>query len=325
MLDGFSALGLDLGPLREAAGTPDADDLVPAEAVERLWDAATAQCPAVTLPVALGLAIPYGAFGFTDYLAGSADTVAGGFESLALHLGLVARGIPLELERLDGLRWVRIGVGTPESGRFASTSMTAAILVGRFRRATNGAFQPRRVYLPIGAPTDAQACEALLRTPVECGAPVAALVLDEAAWLLPQRGADPYLRPVLMAALAASGLDVPGDSDLQRAIRARLRDALASGAAEPARIARLLGMSERTLQRRLAETGDSYSELLQSFRRTEAMRLLADTDLTLLEVAARLGYAEQTSFTRAFRRWSGATPAAWRAERRPVHRVGRIS
>jgi len=325
MLDGFAALGLDLGPLREAVGTPDANDLVPAESMERLWEAATAQRPEATLPVALGLAIPYGAFGFTDYLAGSADTVAGGFESLALHLRLVARGIPLELEHVDGLHWVRVGAGMPEPRRAWSTAMTAAILVGRFRRATSGALQPRRVCLPVGGPDDAPACEGLLQAPVECGAPLAALGLDEAAWVLPLRGADPYLRPVLMAALAASGLDVPGDSDLQRAIRARLRDALASGAAEPARIARLLGMSERTLQRRLAATGDSYSELLQSFRRTEAMRLLTDTDLTLVEVASRLGYAEQTSFTRAFRRWSGATPAAWRAERRPVHRVGRIS
>jgi len=325
MLDGFGVLGFDLEPLREVVGTPDANDLVPAEAMERLWSTATAQHPAATLPVALGLAIPYGAFGFTDYLAGSADTVAGGFESLALHLRLVACGIPLQLEQIDGLRWVRIGVGTPEARHVWSTAMTAAVLVGRFRRGTNGAFQPRRVCLPVGGPEDAPAYETLLQAPVECGAPVAALVLDEAAWALPLRGADPYLRPMLKAALAASGLDVPGNTDLQRAIRTRLRDALASGAAEPARIARLLGMSERTLQRRLAATGDSYSELLQSFRRTEAMRLLVDTDLTLVEVASRLGYAEQTSFTRAFRRWSGATPAAWRAERRPVHRVGRIS
>ena len=77
----------------------------------------------------------------------------------------------------------------------------------------------------------------------------------------------------------------------------------------------LLGVSERTLQRRLTELGRSFSDVVEDFRREEAARLLATPGLHLVEVAGRLGYAEQTSFTRAFRRWTGTTPGAWRAGR----------
>jgi AraC-like DNA-binding protein len=327
MLAGFEALGLSMAPLREACGAavaarPEAP--VPIEVMARLRAAAAMQRPEPEFPTALGLAIPFGAFGLTDYLAGSSDTVAGGFQSLALHLRLVARGITLDLARIDGERWVRVLAGDA-AAPWPGSEMTVAVFVARFRRGTGGAFQPRRVLVRAGTPGRSARHEALLGVPVETGAPSAALVMDEATWRLPLRGADPYLRGVLQQALAASGLEAPGVSDLEQAIRARLRDALPAGTATPVRVARLLGMSERTLQRRLGESGSSFTALLEAFRRDEAMRLLADTDLALAEVAGRLGYAEQTSFTRAFRRWNEATPAAWRAARRPVHRVGRVA
>jgi AraC-like DNA-binding protein len=327
MLAGFEALGLSMAPLREACGAAAAappETPVPALVLDRLRAAASRQRPEPEFPTALGLAIPFGAFGLTDYLAGSSDAVAGGFESLALHLRLVARGISLELSRIDGERWVRVLAGDA-AAPWSGSEMTVAVFVARFRQGTGGRFQPSRVLVRAGAPGRSAVHEALLGVPVETGAPAAALVMDEAAWRLPLRGADPCLRGVLQQALVASGLEAPGVSDLEQAIRARLRDALPAATATPVRVARLLGMSERTLQRRLGESGSSFTALLEDFRRAEAMRLLADTDVALAEVAARLGYAEQTSFTRAFRRWSDTTPAAWRAARRPVHRVGRIA
>jgi len=95
--------------------------------------------------------------------------------------------------------------------------------------------------------------------------------------------------------------------------RARLRDALTDRGADMHRIARLLGISVRTLQRRLASSGSSWSGVVEAFRRDEAARLLAGPT-PLVDVTARLGYREQTSFTRAFRRWTGKTPAQWRRE-----------
>ena len=121
-------------------------------------------------------------------------------------------------------------------------------------------------------------------------------------------------------------LTQPNDTGLESALRARLRGSLSQGQATPHRtaphrtaphrMATLLGVSERTLQRRLAEDGRSFTDVLEEFRREESARLLCDRKLALTEIATRLGYAEQTSFTRAFRRWTGSTPGAWRADRR---------
>jgi AraC-like DNA-binding protein len=77
----------------------------------------------------------------------------------------------------------------------------------------------------------------------------------------------------------------------------------------------LLGVSERTMQRRLAENGRNFMDILDDFRREESARLLCDQRLALVEVASKLGYSEQTSFTRAFKRWTGATPGSWRRDR----------
>jgi len=77
-------------------------------------------------------------------------------------------------------------------------------------------------------------------------------------------------------------------------------------------VARELGVSTRTLKRRLGEAGTSYSELLDEVRRQRALVLLRADALSVEETADRLGYAEPASFTRAFKRWTGKTPSAWR-------------
>jgi AraC-like DNA-binding protein len=77
-------------------------------------------------------------------------------------------------------------------------------------------------------------------------------------------------------------------------------------------VARSLHVSSRTLKRRLAEEGTTFKELADHARREEALRLVAGTDLALEAVAERLGYSDLANFSRAFRRWAGATPGAHR-------------
>jgi AraC-like DNA-binding protein len=71
-------------------------------------------------------------------------------------------------------------------------------------------------------------------------------------------------------------------------------------------------MSSRTLQRRLAEQGHSYRTLVDASRRQLAKHLLRKSDFSLIEVAFMTGFADQSAFTRAFKRWSGHTPRAYR-------------
>lgn len=81
-------------------------------------------------------------------------------------------------------------------------------------------------------------------------------------------------------------------------------------------VASLLHLSPRTLKRRLAAQGVSYSELLDKERYERSLLLLHSSEATLEEIAERLGYSTVPNFVRAFRRWSGTTPAAYRRERK---------
>jgi AraC-like DNA-binding protein len=76
-------------------------------------------------------------------------------------------------------------------------------------------------------------------------------------------------------------------------------------------VARELGLSTRTLRRRLAEQGTSYQELLDEVRASLSTELLTRAGLGVEDTALRLGYAEASSFIHAFRRWHGTTPAAY--------------
>jgi AraC-like DNA-binding protein len=79
-----------------------------------------------------------------------------------------------------------------------------------------------------------------------------------------------------------------------------------------AEAAKYFHVSERTLQRRLAEAGTSLADLRDEVRRELAGRLLEDTNLSATEIAGRLGYSQPSAFTRSTMRWFGATPRAYR-------------
>ncbi len=94
----------------------------------------------------------------------------------------------------------------------------------------------------------------------------------------------------------------------------RLRALLAAHDATPslAEVARELRLSERTIKRKLAEHGTTFSEIRDDLRRQRALLLLDNRELSIGDVAARLGYSELPNFTRAFRKWTGKTPLAYR-------------
>jgi len=164
-----------------------------------------------------------------------------------------------------------------------------------------------------------RANEKLLRNHFGCelrfDAPHDVLVFDEAALGLPM-----VHRNAQLHALLVPGLELAiGQADHARTliddVRVALTETIVGDRPAIGTIAKSLGMSPRTMQRRLGELGTMYQEVLDDVRRHTARRLLAGTDLGIGEVAFLLGFEEVNSFTRAFHGWEGATPARWRMSR----------
>jgi AraC-like DNA-binding protein len=319
-LQGFAALGLDVPTMLRLMAVGDLDalsqpgSLVHTGAFLRMWESARQQDARPGLPTALAQAIPFGSFGLIDYLVGSSESVAGAMHSLTMHFRLATYQARIELEKSDEQRWIRMRP-TEALSDDAGEFMTMSIL-HRLRTLTDGALRVPEVHLTRSRPATLGLYDSLPDTRFEFSAPVAAFAIAEESWQLPVNRADPQLRDTLAHIASGLHLDVGSRINIEIALRARLRDALAGQMADPATLAKLLGVSERTLQRRLGEHGLSFSAVVESFRHEEALRLLNATAHPLAEIAARLGFQEQSSFTRAFRRWTRTTPAAWRSARR---------
>lgn len=316
-LAALALLGLDQARVERdvlaviGAWPQEAEGLVPVAGYLQMWRSASALFGDPGLPTALGMAIPFGAFGVIDYLAGSADTLAGCINSVELHLAVVSPDT--RLRQLPDGASCRLVVEVDSDVAPVVEEFTLAVLAGRMRALTTPAVQPEWVGLRAAAPAQPGVRERSFGAALRYGQPQTSMVLRTAELARPMHGADPYLHAVLeRMARRPDGVGAGQGSALEQAIRVRLRDALGSGATTPGRLARLLGLSERTLQRRLAALGRSFSAIVEDFRREEAAHPLAGGRHALIEVAARLGYAEQSSFTRAFRRWYGTTPVQWR-------------
>jgi AraC-like DNA-binding protein len=122
--------------------------------------------------------------------------------------------------------------------------------------------------------------------------------------------ADSELHRLLMKQIAV--LESRYADDFPAQVRSVLRPALLTGQARLDRIAALFSMHSRTLSRHLNDCGTSFQALLDEGRFEIARQMLEDPRIGVNQIAMTLDYADASAFTRAFRRWSGTTPAQWR-------------
>lgn len=104
-------------------------------------------------------------------------------------------------------------------------------------------------------------------------------------------------------------------------VREALGD-LQHGVPSLAVITRAMGISERTLRRRLRAVGTSYNTILSEVRARVAKNILLDQMITVDCVAAQLGYSETANFRHAFKRWTGHSPQSYRSAARSIQQEG---
>jgi AraC-like DNA-binding protein len=164
----------------------------------------------------------------------------------------------------------------------------------------------------------------VLQCPVELGCPVVEVVWPRAVLDRPLYAADPALFKLLSRQIEAalglpeSGVVLPVMSEEQGdpvlAVKRHLATALPSGRFSIHEVAQALGTTPRSLQRRLAQQGKRYQEILDGSRHELALALLGGGN-NLVEAALSTGFSDLPAFVRAFRRWTGTTPATWVAGR----------
>ena len=173
-------------------------------------------------------------------------------------------------------------------------------------------YSPLRIEFRRALPARIEDFHGLLRAPLYFDAPRTRLVFDRDSIERPLDGGNPEL------ARQNDAIALQYLSQLEREnIRGRVRDVLtqrlARGEPSQAQVAELLNMSARTLQRKLGESGTTYKEILDETRRVLALAYLSAPRHTVGDVTYLLGFSAGSSFTRAFRRWTGQSPSDWRA------------
>jgi AraC-like DNA-binding protein len=161
--------------------------------------------------------------------------------------------------------------------------------------------------------------EVMLRRHFGCkilfDAPRDVIVFHESVLALPMVRRNAQLLALLVPGLEqALGYDDPTRT-VADDVREKLDATICGDRPTIAKVATSLGMSTRTLQRRLGVLGTTYQEILDDVRHRMARRLLTGTDLGIAEIAFLLGFGEVNSFARAFHGWVGCTPARWRMSR----------
>ena len=150
-------------------------------------------------------------------------------------------------------------------------------------------------------------------TKVEFGADTDEFALNIDARALPLIHSDPHLNDLLLKYCEAALADRRGDmSQLRTRVENAISSVLPHGRVLVEDVARSLGMSERTLARKLSDEGLNFTEILQQLRRDLAVRYLDDRKLHVSKIAWLLGFREVSAFTHACKRWTGKTPSQMR-------------
>lgn len=154
--------------------------------------------------------------------------------------------------------------------------------------------------------------EAFFQCPVRFGCSHTSVSFPHAHLAIPMPHREPGLRVLLDRQAQALLQALPDPSAFDRAVQQLLVRLLPEGQMSVDKVAAAMHQSTRTLQRRLAERGMTWQQLLDNTRMELARQYLADPALSVAETALLLGFSEQSAFTRAFKRWMGQTPLTYR-------------
>ena len=305
--------GYDATPLRRLPGLAgrDLDDpdvrVADASAAEA-WHLAEHITGDYTIGLHMAQSVPAGALDILEYAFRSSPTVGSGLDQLARYVRAVIDRAGAEFDMVgDALAVTWVKPAEPQRVEFAF-----ALIVRMAREATGLSLAPREVRFAHRPPESRLEHRAFFRSPVRFGASSNQLLFSRTDLALTLRSADPALSRIVRRRLDKMLKQIPRTDSIGLQVRRVLLDNLTGGELTAASIARGLGLSERTLHRRLRAENTSFADILDSVRGELAKSLLPEPGIGIGEIAFLLGYSEPSAFHRFFRRWTGSTPLAYR-------------
>ena len=169
---------------------------------------------------------------------------------------------------------------------------------------------PLSLHLKRAVPADPRPYRQLFRCPIVFDAEFTGFVFRKDVLSLAVATADQQLFRILHEYLTQ--LEARTPSDFGALVRETVALSLQDGDSSIDTVAARLGLSERTLQRRLHATGLNYKDILVDVRRSVAQQYLRDTGVSLTRIATILGYSDLAAFSRSFHREFGVSPRNWR-------------
>jgi len=307
-------LGCDPGPLVRESGFELAffdDPELPMP--YRAGSALLARCVASTgcehFGLMLGERAGPSSLGLAGFLMMNAPDVGRALNDLVHYLSLHDRGGIATFEERNGTALLGFTVIEPETQAVDQIcDLSMAVARNLMRGLCGSKWIASQVLLPRKPPADPTPWSRVFHSPVQFNAGQCALAFPS-RWLEhPVAVADPLLHRHLKQQADA----MHRDSDFASEVRRLVSGTIAHRASTAAHVAKLLGMHEKTLNRRLLEAGLTFRHVRDHARYAMAQQLLTNTSMTIAEVAASLGYTEASAFVRAFTRWAGTTPGQWR-------------
>jgi len=249
-----------------------------------------------------------------EYAARSQPTLRGAFEQSIRYYCLLHDGFEAEL-KVDGDRAVvTINFGGLTIDNAAHEFVLAVHLMSARRMTGLADLAPIETHFVHARPKNTLVHQRIFRSPVHFGQAQSAIIYPRAALDAPLVAADSGLARVLERHAADALQKLGRSTSLPERVRELVRQDLTSGKLTAESLARRLGMSSRTLHRRLVAQGSSYRGIIDDVRREIALRCLRDPQLAIREVGYLLGFTTGPAFHRAFRRWTGTTAASFRLE-----------
>jgi AraC-like DNA-binding protein len=253
--------------------------------------------------------------GLLYYVAASAATLGAALGRVERYIKIQNDGVRFEVLKRKSIHLRFHYTGVVRYTDVHQIGCIIALMIRIGRRLTGSTLKPTQVRIMHHIHHGKSELEKFLDADVEDGARVDEIELPAASWDLPIVTADPYLhRLCVQSAEEALARRRSKQSTLKVQVENAIAALLPHGQARHDLVAAEVGMSQRTLTRRLAAEGSSFADLLKEVREALAKRYIADRTLPISQIAWLLGYAEVSGFTRAFQRWTGKVPSAARAQ-----------